>query len=57
MSKRVMVKRERVTICTYKDLMKKFQEQSIRMNESMSRRIENFIISELKKEEEQNENK
>ena len=56
-SKRVMVKRERVTICTYKDLMKKFQEQSIRMNESMSRRIENFVISELKKEEQKDDNK
>lgn len=50
MGKIVEVKRERVTICTYKDLIKKFREQSIKMNESMSRRIENFIISELEKE-------
>ena len=52
MSKIVETKRVQVTICTYKDLMKKFREQSVRMNESMSRRIENFIISELEKEKE-----
>ncbi len=51
MSKIVEKKRVQVTICTYKDLMEKFREQSIKMNESMSRRIENFIISELKKGE------
>lgn len=50
MSKIVQTKRERITICTYKDLVKKFREQSIRMNESMSRRIENFIKNELEKE-------
>lgn len=54
MGKTVQTKRERVTICTYKDLMKKFHEQSIRMNESMSRRIENFIINELEKEKTEN---
>lgn len=51
MSKIVEKKRVQVTICTYKDLMEKFREQSIKMNESMSRRVENFIISELKKGE------
>ena len=50
MAKIVEKKRERVTICTYKDLMQRFRQQSIKMNESMSRRIENFIISELEKE-------
>lgn len=50
MSKIVEVKRERFTFCTYKDLIKKFQQQSRKMNESVSRRIENFIISELEKE-------
>lgn len=50
MSKIVEIKRERVTICTYKDLMKRFREQSIKMNKSMSRRIEDFIIKELEKE-------
>ena len=46
--------RERITICTYKDLMKRFHEQSVKMNKSMSRRIEEFIISELEKENEKN---
>lgn len=55
MGKKVMVKRVRFTMCTYRDLIEKFQKQSIKMNESMSRRIENFIISELKKEEQSNE--
>lgn len=54
MSKIVEVKRERITICTYKDLVKRFREQSIKMNESVSRRVENFMISELKKEKEKN---
>lgn len=57
MSKIVEKKRTQVTICTYKDLMQEFRKQSIRMNESMSRRIENFVISELEKEKKQNENK
>lgn len=52
----VAVKRQRMTFCTYRDLLDKFREQSIKMNISMSRRIENFIISELEKEK-QNENK
>lgn len=56
MAKIVQTKRQQVTICTYKDLMKKFREQSIRMNESMSRRIENFIVNELEKEKKENDN-
>ena len=51
MGKIVKTKRVQVTICTYKDLMEKFRQQSIEMNESMSRRIENFIVNELKKGE------
>ncbi len=54
MTKIVETKRERITICTYKDLMKRFHEQSVKMNKSMSRRIEEFIISELEKENEKN---
>lgn len=50
MNKIVETKRQQVTICTYKDLMKKFREQSIKLNKSMSRRIEEFIIKELEKE-------
>lgn len=50
-NRRVQVKRERITICTYKDLMEKFKKQSFKLNKSMSRRIEDFIISELNKEE------
>ena len=50
MGKIVEVKRERMTFCTYRDLINKFRQQSIKMNQSMSRRIENFIISELEKE-------
>lgn len=55
MAKIVNVKRIRITVCTYRDLIEKFKQQSIKMNESMSRRIENFIISELEKEK-NNEN-
>ena len=50
MAKIVEKKRESFTICTYKDLVEKFRNQSIKMNESMSRRIENFMIKELEKE-------
>jgi ACT domain-containing protein len=46
----VEVKRERITFCTYKDLIKRFRDQSRKMNKSMSRRIEEFIIKELEKE-------
>lgn len=52
MSKSVETKRVTIAFCTYKDLIDKFHEQSRKMNESMSRRIENFIKEELKKEEE-----
>jgi len=52
MSKVVQTKRVTIAFCTYRELIEKFREQSIRMNESMSRRIENFIKEELKKEEE-----
>lgn len=55
MSKQVKDKRITISFCTYKDLIERFRKQSIEMNESMSRRIENFIIKELKKEKE-NEN-
>lgn len=51
MSKKVKTKRMQFAICTYRDLVEKFKKQSYEMNESMSRRIENFIISELKKGE------
>lgn len=55
MGKTVEIKRERITICTYKDLAARFRQQSIKMNESVSRRIENFMIKELEKEK-KNEN-
>lgn len=55
MNKIVETKRERITICTYKELIKQFRIQSIKMNKSMSRRIEEFIIKELEKEK-KNEN-
>lgn len=50
MNKIVEVKRERITFCTYKDLIRQFRDQSRKMNKSMSRRIEEFIINELEKE-------
>ena len=52
MNKRVETKRVQITICTYKDLMERFKRQSFKKNKSMSRRIEEFIISELEKEKE-----
>lgn len=55
MKKRVEVKRTQFTICTYKSLVDKFREQSFKMNKSMSRRVEEFIINELEKEK-KNEN-
>lgn len=56
MSKIVETKRQQVTICTYKDLMERFRKQSVKMNKSMSRRIEEFIVKELEKENFKNEN-
>lgn len=50
MNKRVETKRVSITICTYKDLMERFKKQSFKMSKSMSRRIEDFIVSELEKE-------
>ena len=50
MNRIVEIKRVPITICTYKHLMEEFRLQSIRKNKSMSRRIEEFIISELEKE-------
>lgn len=55
MNKIVETKRVQVTICTYKELMKRFRKQSVKMNKSMSRRIEDFIIKELEKEEKEND--
>lgn len=54
MTKIVEIKRERFTICTYKDLKKKFQDQSRKMNKSVSRRIEEFMMKELEKEKGEN---
>lgn len=50
-NKIVEVKRERFTFCTYRDLLKKFRDQSRKMNKSVSRRFEEFMIKELEKEE------
>ena len=55
MRKIVETKRQQITVCTYRDLMEKFKKQSVKMNKSMSRRIEEFIIKELEKENEKNE--
>ena len=46
----VREKRIRTTICTYKKLVDDFRKQSFEKNLSMSRRIEMFMINELKKE-------
>lgn len=50
-NQRVEIRRERITICTYRDLVERFKKQSFKLNKSMSRRIEDFMISELNKEE------
>ena len=47
----VEIKRVPIAICTYRELMNKFKKQSMKMNKSASRRIEEFIIKELEKEE------
>lgn len=47
----VETKRVPIAVCTYRELMNRFREQSIKMNKSMSRRIEEFVIKELEKEE------
>lgn len=56
MKERVKVKRTQFTICTYKSIVQQFRKQSFEMNKSMSRRIEDFMISELEKEK-KNEDK
>ena len=50
MNRIVEIRRIPVTFCTYKNLIERFREQSIKMNKSMSRRIEEFIENELEKE-------
>lgn len=56
MNKRVKDKRTTIAFCTYRELVDKFRKQSYEMNKSMSRRIEEFMISELEKENNKNEN-
>ena len=55
MAVRVEERRMPFAICTYKEIIEKFREQSKKQNKSVSRRIEEFMIKELKKEK-KNEN-
>lgn len=52
----VEIKRERFTFCTYRELLKEFREQSVKMNKSVSRRFEEFMKQELEKEKESEKN-